>query len=188
MAMKKIVKLIGITLFAFIGAFLILVVSSQAVKAEARIVSSNVIGNPVIASSPEEECLALNVYYEARSDNMAGKYAVADTVLNRVTDSRYPNTICDVVKQGKLGDPPGSEVRRNKCQFSWYCDGKSDNPQDNDSWQKAQIVAYNIINYRKFRGITEGSTHYHATYVSPAWIDSLELIGTIGQHIFYRWD
>lgn len=145
------------------------------------------IGNPMIANNPAEECLALNVYYEARSDNMAGKYAVADVVLNRVQDERYPNTICDVVQQGKMGTV-GGEVRRNQCQFSWYCDGKSDNPQDEDSWQQAQIVAYNIINHRKFRGISEGATHYHATYVSPVWIDTLELVGTIGQHIFYRWD
>lgn len=171
----------------YIVALLFALVSTVA-HSEARIVSNNVIGNTAIATTPEEECLALNVYYEARSDNMAGKYAVADTVLNRVADSRYPNTICDVVQQGKLGDPPGSEVRRHQCQFSWYCDGKSDNPADNESWQKAQIVAYNMLNYRKFRGITEGSTHYHATYVSPSWVDSLELIGTIGQHIFYRWD
>ena len=145
-----------------------------------------IIGNPAIANNPEEECLALNVYYEARSDNLAGMYAVADVVLNRVKDNRYPDTICDVVYQAKK-DLAG-QVLRNKCQFSWYCDGKDDNPADEDSWQQAQMVAYNIINYRKFKGITEGATHYHATYVSPKWAPSLELVGTIGQHIFYRWD
>lgn len=159
-----------------------------AIPAQASTLMGNpVVGNPMIASTPAEECLALNVYYESRSDNMAGKYAVADVVLNRVADARYPNTICNVVKQGKLGTV-GGEIRRNMCQFSWFCDGKSDVPADEDSWQKAQIVAYNIINHRKFRGITEGATHYHATYVNPYWIDTVELVGTIGQHIFYRWE
>jgi len=185
--MAKLVKALGITLLAIIGLFLVLIVSSQAVKAEAMF-TSPIVGSPMIVNNAEEECLALNVYYEARSDMMAGRYAVADTVLNRVADSRYPNTICNVVKQGRLGDPPGSEVRKHLCQFSWFCDGLSDNPTDEDSWQKAQITAYNIINYGKFRGITEGSTHYHANYVSPGWINSLELIGTVGQHTFYRWE
>lgn len=150
-------------------------------------VEGPIIGNPMIANNPEEECLALNVYYEARSDNLAGKYAVADVVLNRVKDTRYPNTICDVVYQGRLGTT-GGEILRDQCQFSWYCDGKADNPADEDSWQQAQMVAYNIINYRKFRGITEGATHYHATYVSPTWAPTLEFVGTIGLHLYYRWD
>lgn len=149
--------------------------------------ADTIIGNPVIANNPEEECLALNIYYEARSDNLAGKYAVADVVLNRVKDKRYPNTICGVVRQGRLGDTSG-EVLRNRCQFSWYCDGKPDLPAEEDSWQKAQLVAYNIINHQRFRGITEGATHYHADYVNPIWAATLEVVGTIGQHIFYRWD
>lgn len=146
-----------------------------------------VIGSPMIVNNPEEECLALNVYYEARSDNMAGKYAVADVVLNRVDDERYPDSICNVVQQGRLGTT-GGEVLRHQCQFSWYCDGLSDNPTDEDSWHKAQMIAYNIVNHRKFRGISEGATHYHAHYVNPYWVSTVELVGTIGQHIYYRWE
>jgi len=129
----------------------------------------------------EPHCLALNIYYEARSSNMADKYAVADVVLNRVYDTRYPNTVCDVVHDGyKKG--------RRDCQFSWYCDGKSDTPQDKDNWVEAQVIAYNIWHWKKFRGITEGATHYHATYVNPRWAKSLNLVGRIGAHIFYRWE
>lgn len=149
--------------------------------------STKIIGNTVIASTAREECLALNIYYEARSDNLAGKYAVADVVLNRVQDDRYPDTICNVVFQGKVGTEGGTPAL-NQCQFSWYCDGKSDIPTEEDSWQQAQIVAYNIINHRKFVGITEGSTHYHAHYVDPYWAPTVEMVGTIGQHVFYRWE
>ena len=73
---------------------------------------------------PQVQCMALNVYYEARGSNLADRAAVADVVLNRVNDSRYPDTVCGVVKQG-LQNADGS-MRRNKCQFSWYCDGKAD--------------------------------------------------------------
>ena len=129
-----------------------------------------------------EECLALNIYHEARSESLAGQYAVADVVLNRVMSNRYPNTVCKVVKQARLWD--GHPIR-NKCQFSWYCDGKSDTPTEMDSYYKALEISNSILHYDKFRGITEGSTHYHTHYVNPAWNGSMRLIGTIGDHIFY---
>jgi N-acetylmuramoyl-L-alanine amidase len=151
------------------------------------------ISAPVIAQSQQDKfdaaehnCLALNVYYEARGSNLADKAGVSDVVLNRVQDTRYPNTICEVVKQG-LQNADGS-MKRNKCQFSWYCDGKHDRPQDEDRWHEAQLISYNILEHNKFRGITEGATHYHATYVSPRWASSLQQVGRLGAHIFYRWE
>jgi spore germination cell wall hydrolase CwlJ-like protein len=135
---------------------------------------------------PQVECMALNIYYEARGSNLADKAAVADVVLNRVNDTRYPNTVCEVVKQG-LQDANGN-MRRNKCQFSWYCDGKADNPQNQDLYVEAQSIAWNMVEEGKYRGITEGATHYHATYVNPRWASTLQLVGRIGAHIFYRWE
>jgi len=135
---------------------------------------------------PQVECMALNIYYESRGSNLADKAAVADVVLNRVNDTRYPNTVCEVVKQG-LQDANGN-MRRNKCQFSWYCDGKADNPQNQDLYVEAQSIAWNMVEESKYRGITEGATHYHATYVNPRWASTLQLVGRIGAHIFYRWE
>lgn len=134
-------------------------------------------------SHPEEWCLAQNIYYEARGSSYADQIAVADVVLNRMNDNRYPNTICTVVRQGSM-----NESKKNVCQFSWYCDGKSDWPQEKDSWVNAQTIAWQIIHNDMFRGITEGSTHYHADYVSPSWAPSLTLKGRIGLHVFYRWN
>ena len=129
----------------------------------------------------EHRCLALNIYYEARSSNLADKAAVADVVINRSLDRRYPATICGVVHDGyKAG--------RRDCQFSWYCDGKPDNPQDMDRWVEAQSIAYNMLTYSQYRGISEGATHYHATYVDPSWASSLQMVGRIGAHIYYRWE
>ena len=164
---------------------------------------TNDIPPHLLNRDPEAVCMALNIYYESRSDNLAGQYAVADVVLNRVQDSRYPNSICEVIKEGPVReswktkqDPDLSESERifnpirNMCQFSWWCDGKSDEPKDETGWAQAQYVAGNIMYNGKYRGITEGATHYHATYVKPKWrFDrGMNHIGRIGSHIFYRWD
>jgi len=136
-------------------------------------------------------CLALNIYFEARVDHTAGQAAVADVVLNRVLHQDYPNTICEVIYEGPVSkwwkEKHGKDVPiRNRCQFSWYCDGKSDEPKENDAWQKAYDIALGMIVTDKYRGISEGATHYHATYVNPSWSKRLYLVGRIGHHIFYR--
>jgi len=153
---------------------------------------------PIYASSQENafnaqehQCLAMNIYYEARGSNLADKAGVADVVLNRMNDTRYPNTICEVVHQGEQKPSWKDETKmvmvRNRCQFSWYCDGKADDPQDEDLWNEAQLIAYQMLEYGTFRGITEGATHYHATYVNPSWAASLQQVGRLGAHIYYRW-
>jgi len=127
----------------------------------------------------ELECLALNVYHETRAMSLADAHAVSDVVLNRVESSRYPNTICEVVHQGyKKGN--------RSCQFSWYCDGKSDTPKDENAWERSRKFARDMYLFQMYRGITEGATHYHATYVDPYWAPSLDRITQIGAHIFYR--
>ena len=152
------------------------------------------------SSHPELYCLAKNIYFEAKSEPIAGQYAVADVVLNRVKDSRFPNTICEVVYEGPLRESWQTKKQtdldeaeriyhpiRDRCQFSWWCDGKSDNIKDGDAWRKAQEIAYRLVNDYKHRGLTEGATHYHATYVNPKWAPTLDLVGRIGTHILYRW-
>ena len=152
----------------------------------------------------EEFCLAQNVFFESSVDNKAGMAAVADVTLNRVKDNRYPNTVCEVVYQAimkeswktkQFPDLKESERKyvpvRNKCQFSWYCDGKSDDiPIGAENWVKAQMVAWEMMHNGTLRGISDGSTHYHATYVKPIWRKDIgmTLVGRIGSHIFYRWN
>ena len=142
-------------------------------------------------SYPQVECMALNIYYEARSSSLADQYAVADVVLNRVEDTRYPDTICEVVKDGFKH--ANGQMKRNKCQFSWYCDGKGDTPTDMESFYKARSIAWDMVMLDTFRGITEGSTHYHTSYVNPVWNKSksgwsITRVGRIGSHIYYRWN
>lgn len=135
---------------------------------------------------PQHYCLALNIYFEARGSTLADRAAVANVVINRVNDRRYPDTICGVVKQGRRGSD--GNMLMHQCQFSWYCDGKSDVPTDIDMWVGSQMLAWQMIEDGKYRGLTEGATHYHATYVNPRWARELQLIGRIGEHIFYRWE
>ena len=133
-------------------------------------------------------CLALNTYHEAKNQSMIGQIAVAEVVMNRVADSRYPNTVCEVVKQGPKYK--GSDVPvRHKCQFSCFCDGKSDEPKkDSKEWRMAQEYARIVLSGRIVLDVTEGATHYHATYVIPSWAKTKTRTTRIESHIFYRWE
>ena len=140
------------------------------------------------------ECLATNVYFEALNESFAGQISVVFVVMNRVNDSRFPNTICEVVYQGRFGtNQHANNASRGKCQFSWACDGKPDTIADkseNKAWQRVVGVAKTAFQmYNKGFDITEGSTHYHATYVKPRWRNdrSMERTGKVDTHIFYRW-
>ena len=116
--------------------FLVFVVgvvfATQKVKAEPFIIIHEEFWTLTQAS--DAHCLAMNIYHEGRSDNLAGQYAVADVVLNRVESKRYPNTVCEVVYQARMKpswkDPDKLIPIKNKCQFSWYCDGKDDYPHE----------------------------------------------------------
>ena len=135
---------------------------------------------------PQAHCLALNIYFEARGSSFADKVAVSDVVINRANDQRYPETICSVVYQAKT-DSSGFPIR-HQCQFSWYCDGRSDTPREKEAWYEAQVIAYQMLYNDRFEGITEGATHYHSTGVDPYWADSFQYVGQIGDHKFYRWN
>ena len=132
-------------------------------------------------------CLALNVYHEAKNQSTIGQIAVAQVTMNRVYDERYPNNVCDVVKQGLTYKWNSDMPIRNQCQFSWYCDGKSDEPKDKQAWQYAIMVADGVY-YGKVINLIDGATHYHAHYVNPSWAETKTYITRIGDHIFYRWD
>jgi len=132
-------------------------------------------------------CLAQNIYFESGNQPMVGKIAVSHVVLNRVESSLYPDSICDVVYQAEYRQNwKGNYVPiRGRCQFSWYCDGKSDDPVDSKTWIESILLARRIID-GEWTDITEGATHYHADYVYPFWADSLNRTTTIDNHIFYK--
>lgn len=130
-----------------------------------------------IALSNELRCLALNIYFEARSESAQGQYAVGHVVMNRVAHQRFPNTICAVVKQG-------GEKRLNRCQFSWWCDGRSDKPINRKAWLISMARAFEVY-LGQVQDPTYGALWYHADYVNPKWSKTLTMVTKIGQHLFY---
>lgn len=125
----------------------------------------------------ELHCLALNIYFEARSEPDRGKIAVGHVVLNRVKSKRFPGTICGVVRDG-------GDKRRHRCQFSWYCDGKSDVPRNRASWRHAKALAQEVY-WGLAADPTLGALFYHAHYVTPRWRTHFIKTTVIGQHVFY---
>lgn len=133
----------------------------------------------------EHRCLALNIYHEARGENAEAQMAVAHVTLNRVASPHFPNSICGVVKQGRR-DSSGALIR-HRCQFSWFCDGRSDKPKNLKAWNRAQRLAKTAIAWHNIgEDFSQGALFYHADYVKPYWADKFEKVVTIGAHIFYR--
>ena len=146
----------------------------------------------LFASPAEWSCLAKNIYFEARNQSTAGQIAVSHVVMNRVKSKRYPNTICGVVEQGLTSrwwkkEHGKTVMLKNKCQFSWYCDGLSDEPKEPTTWKHALIVAkdaYTLWNLGT--DISEGSMWYHAQNVRPKWRHDFDYVARIDDHLFYR--
>ena len=133
-------------------------------------------------------CMAFNIYHEANNQSMLGQIAVGQVVMNRVEDSRFPDTVCEVVKQAVTYKGTDKPVL-HKCQFSWYCDGKKDEPNyDSKSWSKALKYAVVVLGGDITLDFTDGATHYHATYVRPAWAKTKTRTTRSDRHIFYRWE
>jgi len=140
-------------------------------------------------TADETTCMAMNIYFEAGNQPLAGKIAVGHVTLNRVADDQFPNSICAVVhqtKEFKTSWKTGELIpRRGMCQFSWFCDGKSDEPLDTKTWIESLNVAQDVIG-GSYGDITEGATHYHSTTVNPYWADSLNETVVINEHVFYK--
>jgi len=135
------------------------------------------------ASEYEIECMVEAIYHEARSEGFVAQIAVGNVILQRVKDKRYPNTVCDVVHQAKKWK---GKLIKNKCQFSYYCDGKSEKFKELDALLEVIDTSELILNGVMLEQ-TIGATHYHTFHVSPHWSHSPTFIklGRVGSHIFY---
>lgn len=126
----------------------------------------------------EQYCLAQAIYFEARSEPLAGQAAVAQVVFNRIRSGLYPTTICGVVFQ--------NSERYLRCEFTFTCEGKSLDVTDAGSWATAVRLARDVTEGRIYNTAVGDATHYHADYVNPRWAAYLEKLDVIGRHIFYR--
>ena len=144
-------------------------------------------------------CLATNIYHEARGESFAGKVAVANVTYNRVNSTRYPDTYCGVVYQAKMYvNWRGNEVpARDKCQFSWYCDGKSDDiilktaegkiiKSHMLAWEQSLKIATEMIK-GNLPDITDGATHYYNHNITqPYWAGYYVQVVQIDNHTFHK--
>lgn len=139
----------------------------------AGIFSIAMLGAPEL-DKKELECMALNVYHEARSERIEGQIAVAHVTMNRVKHEYFPDTICDVVYQNK--------------QFSWTWTVPDHRPKEKAAWKQAQVIARDVM-IGNTVDPSEGATFYHANYVNPFWAKdvSMKVSKIIGLHVFYTW-
>lgn len=131
-----------------------------------------------VFSDKEQKCLAEGIYFEARGESVKGQAAVAQVILNRVRNPHYPDTICGVVYQ--------NEDWRNRCQFSFACDRIPDIIASPRHWKIAKEIAMAVTAGKIWFKDVGSATHYHATYVRPAWGPTMKRVEKIGKHIFYR--
>lgn len=125
----------------------------------------------------EWQCLTEALYFEARGESVAGQFAVAEVILNRVDHANYPDTICGVVNQGT--------GRRFACQFTYTCDGRPETVTEHAVYDRLGRIARIMMDGGP-RALTSGATHYHANWVNPSWARDFPQTAEIGVHLFYR--
>ncbi|WP_176594980.1 MULTISPECIES: cell wall hydrolase [Sphingobium] len=123
------------------------------------------------------DCLAAAQIYEA-GDDAVGERAVAQVVLNRVRHPAFPKTVCGVVFQG--------QERATGCQFTFTCDGALARTPTQAAWERARDIAKSALAGKVYKPVGY-ATHYHTDWVVPYWSDSLDKIGAVGTHLFFRW-
>ena len=133
-------------------------------------------GLPEVKGNKEWYCLAEALYFEARGEDVAGQFAVAEVILNRVDANNFPKTICRVVNQGT-----GARFR---CQFTYTCDGRAETISEKLAWTRGGKIARLMLDGGP-RELTGGATHYHTKAANPKWSRVFHLTTTIGDHKFY---
>ncbi|WP_160109023.1 cell wall hydrolase [Pseudomonas izuensis] len=121
-------------------------------------------------------CLARSIYWEAKGKDSADMEAVANVVMNRLGHEGFPDTVCRVVKQG-------SETK--SCQFSWWCDGKSDSVQEEVPYAMAKEIARKALN-KQLPDRTGGALYFHDRTVKPEWAKEYVKTAEIGLFKFYK--
>jgi spore germination cell wall hydrolase CwlJ-like protein len=125
-----------------------------------------------------EKCLAEAIYFEARGEAVRGQIAVAQVVLNRAFSGFYPTTVCGVVYQNKH--------RHMACQFTFACDNVADVIREPEMWERAKKIAKAMLDGQLWLPEVAKSTHYHAYWVHPSWVNEMKKMYKFGVHTFYR--
>lgn len=121
-------------------------------------------------------CLARSIYWEARGEDAAGIEAIAHVVMNRLGHEGFPDTICEVVRQGR---------EEGACQFSWWCDGRADDAQEDAAYSAAKEIARKVLN-KQTPDRTGGALYFHQKKVTPDWSAKYVKTVEVGDHVFYK--
>ena len=171
---KIILSIVGISLVGLIAYQGISYKLEQLKTADAGI-------SPVTAEVRDKQldCLAKNIYHEAKGEPFEGKVAVAQVTINRATSGQFPSDICKVVYQKNV------VYEKVLCQFSWYCDQATvAKPKNTAAYKECQIVARQVL-LEEFRlPSLNKALYFHATHINPGW--KKEKVATIGNHVFYK--
>lgn len=132
---------------------------------------------PLAQGDEQWQCLSEALYFEARGETVKGQFAVAEIIHNRVKSSRFPGSLCAVIKQGT--------GRKYQCQFTYTCDGAKDTIAEEKAFERVSKVARASIDGAA-AVLTHGATHYHTKFVHPSWARVYKETARIGVHIFYR--
>jgi spore germination cell wall hydrolase CwlJ-like protein len=147
------------------------VAATREALTERKLDASTIDAMPAASGGPEWQCLAEAIYFESRGEPISGQIAVAEVVLNRVDDRRFPRTVCGVTRQG--------------CQFSYVCDGHADVMKNALPRARSEKIASLMLAGRA-RSLTDGATYFHTRAIRPDWSRRFTHTTTIGHHMFYR--
>jgi spore germination cell wall hydrolase CwlJ-like protein len=117
-------------------------------------------------------CLAKNIYFEARDQSELGQIAVARVTVNRLSSDKYPNSVCEIVYQ--------------HCQFSWTCNRKERIISDKESWNKSVKIARIVLAFNSYQNVVKDATYYHVETIHPSWSKQMVKVGQVDDQIFYR--
>lgn len=126
----------------------------------------------------EWECLTEALYFEARGEPLLGQVAVAEVIINRKYHKRFPDSVCGVISQGAS--------RKNRCQFSYKCDGIDEVYHEPKSYETLGKIAKQMLDGAA-RDLTNGATFYHNKTVKPSWAKKLNRTAVLGEHLFYSY-
>jgi len=139
-----------------------------------------------LVDSDSLECMATAIYWESKSESTAGQIAVGQTILNRTQHPRFPGSVCGVVKEGR--HIQGLPVK-DRCQFSFYCDGRSDVPREPKAYEKAlRLSEWLLLTKDWIPDLTDGALYYHASWMEiwPKWSQEKRRLLQIDSHVFYQ--
>jgi spore germination cell wall hydrolase CwlJ-like protein len=121
-------------------------------------------------------CLSRSIYWEAKGEGDAGMQAIANVVMNRLGHEGFANTVCAVVKDGQ---------EQGACQFSWWCDGRSDDVVEEEPYARAKELSREALNLQ-LEDLTQGAMYFHHERLTPDWSEEYIETVKIGEHIFYK--